>query len=257
MMIRKIVYVSSKKYLVRILTWFSTIIIICCCSLSFAQTTHCDPQLTPTPDHVGYVLRDDRCEGLYVSPVSVHGGLELISLTKGRLRYELKPGQCLTLKAASKGMEPSTIQVRAVATPLRTYYRMDTRLSPGQSLQWPVDEVLLPLQLTDSRLGIFAWSMTPAGKVFVPVQVNRSTSNDIYLLVRPTVGVQNVMWRLSSRRASQRSTTGWQDVASQALAGETIHISMPKGDRGLLDVEVAAVIENGGWTKLRIKVWHE
>jgi hypothetical protein len=242
----------------RLLLWFTALVFACTGTPASAQKSPCDPQLTPTADGVGYLLRKDRCEGLYVSPVSVRGGVELVSLTRGRLEYQLGAGQHLTLEAASKGLPASDLQVRGVATPLRTYYRMDTRLSAGERWQWPVDDVLLPLQLTAERLGIFAWAALPSGKVFVPLRVNRSVDDDIHLRIRPTAGVQEVIWRMIDRQLGRQRATPWQRVATEAQAGETIPILFsPTGRQTLVEVEVAAVVESGGWAKLRIKVWNE
>jgi hypothetical protein len=81
-------FVCGKHYRTPILTWLFAIIIFCSGSQSIAQNYQCDQQLTPSPDNFGYKLRKNRCESLYVSPISSQGGLELVSLTKGRLLYE-------------------------------------------------------------------------------------------------------------------------------------------------------------------------
>jgi hypothetical protein len=215
----------------------------------------CDPGLTPVQGSVGYVPRNGRCEGLYVSPVAVRGGLELLSLTMGRLEYELEPGGNLAIAVNCAGLEADTVNVRALAAPLRTYYRMDTVLSSGQPWAWPVDDVLLPLNLTSSRLGIYSWAETGSGKVFVPVAVNRPGAAEIHLSVRATSSVQNVMWRSGS--PGQGRAGPWQTVAERSMAGERIPIVMSGVHGGLMEVEVAAVSGDGAWTRLRIKVWCE
>ncbi|MBM3523997.1 MAG: hypothetical protein FJX57_13665, partial [Alphaproteobacteria bacterium] len=57
-------------------------------------------RLPPAPGATGYQQRrgSDRCEGIYVSPVS-GGGMQLVSLTFGRIAYEPDRDATLVVKA--------------------------------------------------------------------------------------------------------------------------------------------------------------
>ena len=95
--------------------------------------------------------------------------LELISLLRGKLHYDLQPNVQLTIVGPDiSGMAQGRIQVRAVAQPLRTYYRMDTILPTNRRMLWPIKDVLLPLRLHADRVGVYGWIETQPEKLFVP-----------------------------------------------------------------------------------------
>lgn len=248
-----------KPYHTLLTTIISVLFVSFAISKSFAQEDLCKKQqLTPTPGTYGYDFRQNRCEGQYtLLPVSGRGELQLVSLSKGRLRYELSPGKQIILKTASKGLDTTIIRIRGIPRPMHTYYQMDAQLIAGEKLLWPVDEVLLPLELTDNRLGIFAWTKKASERIYVPVRVNQSTSDDIHLLVRPTMNVRDVKWRISVSIAGKRHTTDWLIVESQALYGESIPILLVGINQGLIIVEVAALDDNDDWNQLRLRVWND
>ena len=88
-----------------------------------AQQDSCDSSLKPEAGKHGYSLRtaDDRCEGLYISPVG--GGLQIVSLFRGKLN--LHPDKNIIHVSASdfKELLTSSIRVRAVAIPQESPYR--------------------------------------------------------------------------------------------------------------------------------------
>ena len=61
----------------------------------------CDQKLTPIAGQVGYTAGKNRCAGFYVSSVS-GPTLEIISLLRGPLRYDLKPQAQLLIIAPNK-----------------------------------------------------------------------------------------------------------------------------------------------------------
>lgn len=151
--------------------------------------------------------------------------------------------------------EAESVHIRAIARPIRTYYRMDTELNASDQFFWPITEVLLPIRLDASRLGIFAWSQIRGEKIFVPVRVyqnDNNSSQSINIAVRSAVEVENLMWRMFDGSGQ----SSWNNLASNAAAGETISFNLPHTELSIINIEVAASVKTSeNWSKLRIKVF--
>src|SRR5882672_11405890 len=84
----------------------------------------CDPGLQPAGgSEVGYAVRGDRCEGLYVQEVS-GGTLEVASLTENFKGYKFAKDKPLLVEWPAPG--DAQVQVRASSLKRKLYYRMDT-----------------------------------------------------------------------------------------------------------------------------------
>jgi len=99
----------------------------------------CEIGLSASPEagQDGYGEREGgrRCEGIYVTPV---GGkqVELVSLSRGRLWYDLNRSSTLQIRLSGVS---GPARVRAVGIPDGLYYQMDAVLADGQTLDWPND----------------------------------------------------------------------------------------------------------------------
>src|SRR5262249_47462123 len=96
----------------------------------------CDAHLQPIPGSQGYQKRTGavRCEGMYRSPVSGFG-LEVVSFITGGLSFDLERDRQLSvLVPVTPSLLGEAVHVRAVGLPLRTYYRMDALVAPGERL---------------------------------------------------------------------------------------------------------------------------
>src|SRR2546423_7628077 len=118
-----------------------------------AQELKCNGLPPLQASQSGYQKRGDRCEGLYVANVGAHS-LAATSFSLGKLRFDLSPMVRLRVSAPGQTLP---VNVRAVAIPPKTYYRMDAVLPAGAFVVWPVRDVLLPENLSETRIGIFAW----------------------------------------------------------------------------------------------------
>jgi len=142
----------------------------------------------------------NRCEGFYESNVSSSGSLNIVSVTQGKFKFKFDSNEIITV---SPIVNNKTVDIRAVAIPLRTYYRMDAQLSPNTSLKWPVADVLYPKKLKDKKIGVFGWIENQREKVYVPLKVSSSmlrddnNNRDIYVYLRASVNVMNVRWRIA------------------------------------------------------------
>jgi len=137
-----------------------------------AQVAPCDPQLIQPPGNpLGYRLRGDRCEGIYVQQV---GGtpLTVVSWTESFEDYDLSSRQPLTLEWDSP--EEGKAQLVAHAQCRRLYYRMDAvRPFGSRSYSWPTD-LFVSVGIGRDELGILGSVHRRAG----------DTDHDIYLPLR-------------------------------------------------------------------------
>ena len=226
--------------------------LLCAPSVASTQNNQCDRLLQPVPSYTGYVLRSGRCEGLYISPVSA-ASLELISLLRGKLHYALQPNVRLLLSAPEVAdIAPGPVRVRAIARPPRTYYRMDAVLPTTRQMEWPVNDVLLPLNLSAERIGVFGWLQRGEEKIFIPLRVAQAgditPEGPVELMVRATAPIERLVWRTSG-------SLPWQEAATQVAEGQPVSILLPAGPRMIVRIEVQAKVANSAdWLNLRLPV---
>jgi hypothetical protein len=224
-----------------------------------AQAPPCDARLQPITGTVGYVPRGNRCEGQYVSPVSAPG-LELLSLLRGRLTYDLQsPAPLVVIAGGIEDVAPGPLHVRALARPLRTYYRMDALVPREGRLTWPLIEVLAPLRLPADKLGVFGWVETPTGRLFVPLRVVQGAApppgGPLELVVRSSLDVERVLWRHVIEGQPPATPTKWQPAAGSLPAGQPVAVVLPEGPRAVLRLDlVAKSPHRDEWTELTLRV---
>lgn len=251
---------SAARSLPGVLFWLILALFLCVPMLVSAQANQCDRNLQPISGNLGYVWRGDRCEGLYTSPVSAHN-LEVVSLLKGKLRFELQRNTRLKVTAPNiANVAKGPIQVRVVGLPLKAYYRMDAVLPATGQMLWPVDDVLLPSQLPATMIGLFGWVGPDTKKTFVPLLVTPQgeppPQGGVELLVRSPVEVEMLKWRASIVGRTPATLPPWQDVVTAPVpAGRPMAITLPDGAPAVLRLEVAAKEQNKGeWSMLEIRV---
>ena len=122
-----------------------------------AQDSSCEPlRPSPTGSSLRYMSRGKpdghnvRCEGLYEEDYGAKS-LALVSFTLGTINYPLRAGTKVELTVPKQSVD---VHVRAIAKPANVAYEMDAVLSPGSTLVWPVDDVLLPENLNDKQVGV-------------------------------------------------------------------------------------------------------
>jgi hypothetical protein len=200
-------------------------------SPAHAQGNICASLLAVEGDAHGYRDRGNRCEGVYEAYVG-SPTLDIVSLTQGGISYPLDAGVNLTVS----GVLEAELHVRAVAKSPQTFYQMDALLGAGESLQWPVSEVLLPQNLSDSRVGVFSWKEEAGKMIYVPVQIRDSASEltlgatDFMLLsIRPSFSASKIVWRSSGlqENGACEKFGEWQSaVPENADAGDTVNLDL-------------------------------
>jgi len=229
------------------------------------QAASCDPVLAPFPgSDLGYTSHGTRCEGFYVSNVSSES-LEVVSVLYGNLHFDWRPD--VVLEVSAPNFSKGDVNIRAVAIPLKTYYRMDGTVSPEESMRWPIVDVVFPGRLTAQRLGEFGWVGTVSDKTFVPLRVTQKdipktapAKENTYLMVRSSVDVDAVLWRYSTAVGTRCSKfIEWQEQTDAPVnAGWPVTITLPErsAQKGNLCLEIAAKErDNDEWLSLLIRIW--
>lgn len=228
-----------------------------------AQNRSCEP-LRPSPkgSPLRYMSRGKpdghnvRCEGLYEEDYGAKS-LALVSFTLGTINYPLRAGTKVELTVLKQSVD---VHVRAIAKPANVAYEMDAVLAPGSTLVWPVDDVLLPENLSDKQVGVFAWRDENADKVYVPVSAAApgsapSLNSKPLITLRPSFDVQAVKWRSAAATKSGCSVPGtWADAKpAQVDAGQTTVVTLPQ-TAGSYCLDVAAQGSGTDWVTLNLRV---
>ncbi len=257
---------QKKRGSERIFSWM-LILLFAAPALSFGQNRSgrefCDAALTPVPnDPLAYAGRGNRCEGLYTARVG--GQFEVVSLLIGTLDYPWLEDVDLTV--SSPHVRDSVVNIRAVALPEKTYYRMDSRLAPQSQLTWSTGDVLVQERLAAGDVGVFGWVDTERGKEFVPVQVVHADSTadataPIHLGVRPAVDMEDVSWRHA--RFVDGDCMAWtqpEKVFSSRVdsisfsQGDLIPIVLPDRHTAVECVEIFSREAGGDWLDKPFKI---
>jgi hypothetical protein len=234
--------------------------VLCACLIPHAaspQELRCDSLARLSGSKSGYQQRGNRCEGLYVSKVGSRS-LAVMSFTLGRLRFDLTSSAPAQISAPG---QTQPVHIRAVAIPLKTYYRMDAMLPANTTLQWPLTDVLVPEGLTESRIGIFGWKGTEENEVLVPVRVTAQTTSTAsqapLMIIQASFDAQKVKWRWGPTANGRCLALGeWQDaIARPVTAGWPIAIDLSKLPAGALCFE--AMAQSGtstDWAPLKLRI---
>ncbi len=220
----------------------------------------CDASLIPTSGSLGYRSRDGdrRCEGLYASEVSSDDSLQLASITIGGLRFDPDGPQKLVLTLPDLPAQDAVI-VRARSLPLHTYYRMDALLAPGLSLDWPLDEVVLPAGLQSRQIGITGRMPWNGGGLWVPLIVTPPSASPAdrraELIFRSPFDLREVYWR---ERSSGGPEASWQLIDEDVWAGSPVRLQLPasSGPSRAISLQIAALTgHDGRWRHRELQIW--
>jgi len=207
----------------------------------------CDSSLKPEKNStIAYMQRGSqqskRCEGFYRRPIAVKE-LVVVNVVKGHFQYKLNRKEKIEVSAP---LLRQTINVRAVGTKARTYYRMDARVASRQKLIWPVKDVLYKKQGLYKNIGVFGWITTKTGKTYVPVMArgqmhsgNQDNSIRLGFIANTNKDVSEVRWRYDKKSCAFKNSA-WQKSKRRYRAGNPINIKLPSSSSGKLCVEVKA-----------------
>jgi hypothetical protein len=143
-------------------------------SLVGAPVGPCDPNLKQVEQYPqGYQLRGDRCEGIYIQPVSGSSTLLVASFTTSFEDFEPSSIDKLPLEWSSLSTTP--VRLRAYALREKLYYQMDTVVAAGKTTYlWPTG-VLNALHLSKHDIGVVGFTEYRVGSeirtLYVPLSI--------------------------------------------------------------------------------------
>ena len=126
---------------------------------------------------------------------------------------------------------------------------MDAVISPGGTLLWPLDDVIIPQQIQPHELGVLAWRASGGSeqRIYVPVLAQgpgceSTLEAQIYVYVRSMVDLEDIQWRLLEQREGVLTeVVGWTFADNPTcVAGRSIRIALPPVDCPQVCIEVAA-----------------
>lgn len=167
----------------------------------------------------------------------------MVGVTKGGFYFETREDEILELSSPLINDRP--IYIRAVGVPLKVYYRMDAYLDAGQTLAWPMGDVVYLRKLSSKDICVFGWIGNETDKIYIPVAIASKlapVTNDgkIRLYLRTSVDVKNVQWRVAVTCGGLREAPYKDAPKSSYRAGKSIQIILPEMGVEELCLEVAA-----------------
>jgi hypothetical protein len=169
-----------------------------------AQHHECLLRVQPRDGETGYHDRGQRCEGMYVGLQSAPVNVQVVSLVKGGLHYDLARDRLLYVRVpAITGLrDPVVLRGRGRESNLN--WALDASLAPGGRLVWNLTDVIVREQLSSDRIGIFGQTVEHragfADTVFVPLAVGGSeapeASRDSIELIVKIPGASGLRWAL-------------------------------------------------------------
>lgn len=179
-----------------------------------ASAQACGLRVQPRPDDTGYRRRDSRCEGMYIGLQSGSRSVQVISLVRGGLRYELGPrGDSLLFVHVPDlpgefGARP-VVSVLGTARETNLNWALDAVVGEGRVMEWDLRDAIRPQGLASQRVGIAGEVVREGGggrtTVFVPLAVRRGPgapagADSTELVVRVPVAAA-VRWSTESTGA--------------------------------------------------------
>lgn len=166
---------------------------------AFAQCTNLKPQ----SGDLGYMLRDTRCEGLYIE--DTRSSVRLKSVI-GFFFYSDKDVDKDSIKVAlPENAPPYEYHLRVSSYDPQVYYRLDDEFGKDKVYGWPVSEVIIPAGIDKFSLAPLSWSKTNP-RHYIPVSFSVSKtdfanydSNVVLMTIESTVPIQKISARLTSQ----------------------------------------------------------
>ena len=216
-----------------------------------ARAQPCEPLPTDRTSQTRYQARvaGPRCEGMFSSPVAGEAGpvvgeqgIALVSLTFGRVNYQLDQDRELAIRLPRR--RRSQLGFAGSASPCGNTIGWNSEWATGQrELRVPLGDVIQPERLGPELIGVFGYRDLPgAGRGYVPVYTTAPGSPEaegIVALFRPSVEVRNVAWRLTGAGGAPMDWTPVQDARGLVPEGTVLVIPLGRvlpGARTILGI---------------------
>jgi hypothetical protein len=209
----------------------------------------------------GYVLRGNRCEGIYAQQVS-GSALWVASFTRSFEEYDLTSGADLR-SVGRPGASASDCGLRGLG---RLYYRMDAVGSAAsKSFHWPSD---LPPNTSRGKIGVLGWTRYSVG-ASIATCMSLFAYDSMTPFLRPTATSSCCSPRWSSRRSISSQGSGRTAVRELHRAGKRLWYGFYPaerpvriklrglGDPGVYHLEIGAELAAGGSAALTYWIYHD
>jgi hypothetical protein len=235
---------------------------------AFGQGNYCDPLLVQMRDNpLGYRMRGDRCEGIYIKEVS-SATLLVASFTEVSGNFDLVSGKPLPFEWNTMPCN-NPIRLRAIGLKRRLYYRMDTVRPPDSlSYSWP-SNILTALNIKKGDIGIVGITHCSVGKterdVYIPLRfkgpVDAMRWGGYQLVILPGVELSELFITLATVGSDGR-------LRSFLKKGEALEhgyypaqrgIAIPISDlkvSGVYYLEIGATLRGGGTSVVELWFFH-
>lgn len=221
-----------------------------------SKVSHCDASLKVDEQNPqSYRLRGDRCEGVYAQDVA-STTLAIVSLTETFLEFDSAAVRSVPIRWVSPGQAP--VHLRALSTPYRSYFRMDSVRPAGDAaFEWPT-AVLSGRKLSSKDIGVVGTFEQLVDQkprtIYVPLQVapkdGAAWGATYQLRLVPGGDLSDVSWSLSRLEQDQRTLKNLIQgrKATQGLfpRGRPFVLDLQGFDQpGIYQVEVAGSSDSG------------
>jgi hypothetical protein len=232
-----------------------------------AQQSPCDPNLAQLGQNPqGYQLRGDRCEGVYIQPVSGSTTLLVASFTEFFEEFDPSSSDSLSVEWSSPAETP--VHLRAYALREKLYYQMDAIIAAGKTgYLWPAG-VLNALHLSRQDIGVVGYTEYRVGgenrTLYVPLRIrqkNKNTPHGYQLILLPGSELKEVFISLAqlgtdgqphSFLVSDRPLGKGYYPAERGILVEIPRLKTP----GVYYLEVGATSRYGGLITQRMWFYH-
>jgi hypothetical protein len=242
--------------------------------LLFAQEDLCDPGLKQNKDNPnGYRMRKDRCEGVYIQPVSsiTSHQIELVSLTTHFGDYDTKNNispLIIEWTAPDDAEGGDKVHLRTRALKRKLYYRMDTRQPLAKkSYEWPTN-LLWALSIKREDIGVVGWTtlqLVPEELIYLPLRISRKGNPNnagscrVVLLLKAKM--KEIYVSLSQVDQRGKSVNFLRDDKPLEYgyypAGKKIEFSLAElSQKGCYKLEIGAETESGGIDNISFYLYH-
>jgi hypothetical protein len=233
---------------------------------TMARQDPCDPSLGEVSQNpMGYKLRGDRCEGIYIQPVA---GSNLLVASFTRSFDDFDSGSLQGLSIDWSSPAPTPVRLRAYALREKLYYRMDAAVAPDRTTYRWDGSVLNSLHLSKRDVGVVGFTDFRVGSeqrtLYLPLRVHaksETSTRGYQLVIVPGTELKEVFISLAKVDADGRpdafviSDRPVHCGYCPAERGVPIDIPDP-GAAGIYYLEIGATSKYGGPLTQQIWFYH-
>lgn len=197
-----------------------------------AQPRECALKVEPQRGDTGYRERGQHCEGMYVGLQSAPLNVQVISLVKGGLRYDLSRDRVLYVHVPTlpDQLNAGDVLLQGRGREANLNWALDAPVPVGKHLTWDLTEVVVREQLPSSRIGIAGQIQASDldAPVYIPLLISKSVQTpavpDSLELVVKIPGASAARWAFAS--------SGKKHPAERLNVDGYFRIVVPPGEEG-------------------------